>query len=240
MPAIQPITAVPAFVSEDEHASIVASTPSSFSDIPAVIRHKEENAAVAVDPPFPGLSGDELKGTLYVLTRWVHHSNVIFHTFNVLRSVLVFFSTSGRGFQVEYPSITLHAVSRGESGPSIYCQLDETCEEQNGAAEDEYSEMRELSIIPSTPDSRMSSQPTLCCTFVNGLHPVEAIFEALSYCASLHPDNDTEDEVGLDDDAFIDPSSANFETFAGGEGEELSEVGRVRSDFSNNNRFAPY
>jgi len=71
--------------------------------------------------------------------------------------VLVFFSTSGHGFQVEYPSISLHAVSRGDSVPSIYCQLDESGEEQNGAneEEEEFSEMRELRIIPSTSDSRM-------------------------------------------------------------------------------------
>lgn len=69
---------------------------------------------------------------------------------------------------------------------------------------------------------------------------MESIFEALSYCAALHPDNSAEVEDDFDDDAFIDPSTANFETFTGGEDEELSEVGRVRSDFFNNNRFAPY
>lgn len=69
--------------------------------------------------------------------------------------MLVFFSTSGHGFQVEYPSISLHAVSRGDPVPSIYCQLDELGEEQNEANEEEFSEMRELRIIPSTSDSRM-------------------------------------------------------------------------------------
>jgi nucleotide-sensitive chloride channel 1A len=68
---------------------------------------------------------------------------------------------------------------------------------------------------------------------------VEPIFEALSYCASLHPDNDAEDDDGFDD-AFIDPSTTDFEAFTGNGDEELSEVGRVRSDFLNNNRFAPY
>ena len=67
---------------------------------------------------------------------------------------------------------------------------------------------------------------------------MESIFEALSYCAALHPDHGAEEQD--DDDAFIDPSTTNFETFNGGEDEELSEVGRVRSNFLNNNRFAPY
>lgn len=70
--------------------------------------------------------------------------------------MFVFFSTRGHGFQVEYPSITLHAISRGDSVPSIYCQLAELGEGQNGGDEDEeFSEIQELKIIPSTSDSRM-------------------------------------------------------------------------------------
>ena len=41
-----------------------------------------------------------------------------------------------------------------------------------------------------------------------------------------------------DDDAFVDADA--FETFNGDENQELSEVGRVRSDFINHNRYAPY
>ncbi|KAF5359136.1 hypothetical protein D9756_003295 [Leucocoprinus leucothites] len=195
MPAIQPINTLPAYVSQEEYASIVASTPTSFNDIPAVIKHKEDNVTIAVDPPIPDFSGDELKGTLYILTRRVFH--FIYLAVNPTHN-----------FSVEYPSITLHAVSRGESGPSIYCQLDESAGAQNGTGEEEYSEMRELSIIPSAPDS------------------LERIFETLSMCASLHPDNDVDEDDGLDD-AFIDPNTTNFETFTGGEDEELSEVGRA-------------
>jgi chloride channel, nucleotide-sensitive, 1A len=68
---------------------------------------------------------------------------------------------------------------------------------------------------------------------------VEPIFEALSICASLHPDpqeSDDEDEDG----AFIDPDTTSFEVFTGEEGEELSEVGRVRSDPVNDTRYQPY
>jgi hypothetical protein len=62
------------------------------------------------------------------------------------------------GFQIEYPAITLHAISRGESGPSIYCQLDETLDDAGGSAGDEGDEgnaqMRELIIVPEQPKSR--------------------------------------------------------------------------------------
>jgi chloride channel, nucleotide-sensitive, 1A len=72
---------------------------------------------------------------------------------------------------------------------------------------------------------------------------VEPIFEALSHCASLHPDEPSPSDSGSDDEAFIDApedDSSPFETFDGTEEQELSEVGRVRSDFQNNNRYAPY
>ena len=41
-----------------------------------------------------------------------------------------------------------------------------------------------------------------------------------------------------DDDAFVD--QGEFETFNGDADEELSEVGKVRSDFLNHSRFNPY
>jgi nucleotide-sensitive chloride channel 1A len=67
---------------------------------------------------------------------------------------------------------------------------------------------------------------------------VDTIFELLSTCASLHPDPATASD---DDEAFMDPSTeAQFEVFDGTAGEELSEVGRVRSDYINNARYAPY
>ena len=69
-------------------------------------------------------------------------------------------STTGVGFQIEYPAITLHAVSRGESGPSIYCQLDESFGQVNGDPsenDDEDSEMREFTIVPKNSDSCMVS-----------------------------------------------------------------------------------
>lgn len=58
----------------------------------------------------------------------------------------------------------------------------------------------------------------------------------MSGCAALHPD--PEDEVDGDDDAFVDASS--FEVFDGDADQELSQVGRVRSDLVSSNRYAPY
>jgi hypothetical protein len=65
--AITIIDAVPNFVSLEEHASIVGATPVSFNDIPPVLRHKEENVSVMLDPPIEILR--DLRGTLYVIER---------------------------------------------------------------------------------------------------------------------------------------------------------------------------
>ncbi|KIP11057.1 hypothetical protein PHLGIDRAFT_21938 [Phlebiopsis gigantea 11061_1 CR5-6] len=204
-PAIIPVDTLPTYISPEQHRELIASTPASFSDIPTVLRHKEENVSITIDPALPEFSAEDCaNGALYVI-----------------ESALVFMSTTGRGFKVEYPSITLHAVSRAENGPSIYCQLDESSPEAP-AEDDEVPDMRELIIIPKAAEA------------------LEPIFEALSLCASLHPDPADENDMDDDDDAFIDADESQFETFNGTEGEELSEVGRVRSNFANDNRYAPY
>ena len=73
--------------------------------------------------------------------------------------MLVFISATGKGFQVDYTSITLHAISRAEAGPSIYCQLDEPVAAEFAAApdeEDDVTNMRELVIVPKDSSARTS------------------------------------------------------------------------------------
>lgn len=139
-------------------------------------------------------------------------------------------SETGHGFQISYPAITLHAVSRPQDRPPfVYCQLDEGT--QTDSDDDSDLVMRELSITPRNPASRVSSPPT--SLFLVDDLAVNSIFEALSACASLHPDPDTSD----DDSAFI--SSDAFTPFNGTE-DELTDAGRVRSDAVHRARFAPY
>ena len=171
----------------------------------------------------------------------------------MFKSVLVFMSNTGHGFQIEYPSITLHAISRQDGQPSIYCQLDEETEaaieqlshtDLNGTGNDEDEEgkqgdevdtpMRELSIIPQNPEA-CKYHLVKWFIYADKFGAVEVIFDALSRCASLHPDPEILDE----EEAFVS-SDVDFDVFDGDEEQELSEVGRVRSDFVSNSRFAPY
>jgi chloride channel, nucleotide-sensitive, 1A len=84
-------------------------------------------------------------------------------------------STTGRGLQIEYPSISLHAISRAaEPGTaSIYCQLDEKnaagpLEDAGGGHDDDDEDatgLRELCIFPTNESAREStdSLSTGCC-----------------------------------------------------------------------------
>ena len=69
--------------------------------------------------------------------------------------------------------------------------------------------------------------------------PVDTIFEALSLCTALHPGPNVS-RTDEDDQGLYSGDLSSFEAFTGGPEEELSEVGRVRSAFVNDHRFAPY
>lgn len=65
------IDSLPKFISQEEHKTAIASTPASFSDIPPVLRHQEDNVSINLDPPLEGFGADECaKGTLYVIERY--------------------------------------------------------------------------------------------------------------------------------------------------------------------------
>eukprot|EP00743_Colponemidia_sp_Colp-15_P005321 GILK01005722.1.p1 GENE.GILK01005722.1~~GILK01005722.1.p1 ORF type:complete len:216 (-),score=35.29 GILK01005722.1:176-784(-) len=88
-----------------------------------------------------------------------------------------------RGFAFDYPFILLHAVSRDISHfakPCIYCQLD--MEAEPDLQEDEAVAISEAYFVPDNSET------------------LQAIFDAMSECATLHPDPE-EDDAG---EAFYD------------------------------------
>lgn len=56
---------------------------------------------------------------------------------------------AGKGFQVLYPSITIHAVSKSGLSPIVYCQLERPLPEDDEDAEDDDIQTIELKIVPS-------------------------------------------------------------------------------------------
>lgn len=70
MPAVKLITALPAFVSSEEHKSLVESTPASFNDIPPILYRREENVSVKLDPSIEGFAEeDAAQGILFIIAR---------------------------------------------------------------------------------------------------------------------------------------------------------------------------
>jgi hypothetical protein len=185
------------------------------------------------------------------------------------RALYWYSDTSSKGFTVPYKAITLHAISRGERGPTVYCQVDlgETAmdvepaptangankdsggqtedqkeeEEGDGEEEEQDTSMVEMIFAPQDPEAGAFFSIPLRDTCLIVVI-VERIFESLSVCAALHPDSDLGEDEGFDgDDAFIDPSIEGFVPVGEGEeGEELTEGGRVRNDQRSENRYAPY
>ncbi|KDQ14362.1 hypothetical protein BOTBODRAFT_32820 [Botryobasidium botryosum FD-172 SS1] len=189
MAPVTVISSLPKFVAPSVHGELISSTPASFSDIPPVLRHQEENVSIRLLPAIEEISEEDCKvGTLYVID-----------------SVLAFISSTGRGFQVEYPNITLHAIKRTEGEPSVYCQIESNPGADEGDEED--FEFTELTIIPQDASK------------------LESIFDALSLCNALHPDPNASVDDG--EDMVADFSESNFEVFTGDGDQELSEVGRA-------------
>lgn len=70
MAAISFIDAIPHHVSVEEHWSLTGATPTSFSDIPPVLRQKVDNLRLAFDPPLDGFAPEDgASGTLYIIER---------------------------------------------------------------------------------------------------------------------------------------------------------------------------
>ncbi|GAA99676.1 uncharacterized protein L969DRAFT_73939 [Mixia osmundae IAM 14324] len=157
---IESIASLGTSITAEEYADLTRTTPSDFASLPPV-RHWQGQALICFVPSLPSFaSAGWSQGVL-----------------SVTEHALLFLSESSTGVRLTYPVISLHAISpkctiplpdsaQESERPCIYCQIDES---EGRDEEEEDSEQRELYILPQD-----ASQ-------------TEAIFAALSQCASLHP-----------------------------------------------------
>ncbi|KAL0088290.1 regulator of volume decrease after cellular swelling-domain-containing protein [Phycomyces blakesleeanus] len=146
------------------------SSPPDLTDL--VVRRTEKKIGLLVSPPLAGMSGP-IKGEMFVC-----------------ESQLYFYSEEQHsGISVEYPDIIIHAISRRDGLPSIYCQLDSGLFFPNQDLPEDEQELEEtvteLKFIPEDSES------------------LESIYEAMSYCAGLHPDKEFMDDEEEEDDDFF-------------------------------------
>jgi len=72
MPAISFTDAIPNHVSVEEHRTLTGVTPTSFGDIPPVLRQKVDNVRLTFDPSLDGFSSEDgALGTLYIIERFL-------------------------------------------------------------------------------------------------------------------------------------------------------------------------
>lgn len=110
--------------------------------------------------------------------------------------------SSGQGFSLEYPSISLHAVCRDTSQfphECIYCMMDSPLDDNDndGASDDSNEKVGEIRFVPEDKSK------------------LDIMFTALSDCQILHPDPQEQGEEE-DEDFFCDADE-----------EELSEQGQA-------------
>ncbi|KAK6632257.1 hypothetical protein RUM44_007298 [Polyplax serrata] len=146
----------------------------SFSEPPQQVRHREPNTTVYVNDNNLG------KGTLYIA-----------------ESQLSWCSDSGNGFSLEYPHISLHAISRDITAfprECIFMMLDTDFngERENNSSGDDDEQLDE----PLSTEMRLVPDD-------KGM--LDAMFNALNICQTLHPDpEDSVSDDGIFEDADED------------------------------------
>jgi nucleotide-sensitive chloride channel 1A len=95
-------------------------------------------------------------------------------------NVILFSPGKGKGITLSYPSIALHALGSFETQTAVYLQLNLHNAELTNSDDD--VETLDLHLIPVETASS------------EGLNPSKALYDALSACADLHPDPNSDSE----------------------------------------------
>ncbi|KAF9913929.1 hypothetical protein BX616_009296 [Lobosporangium transversale] len=149
------------------------------------IRYTQQNISLHVTPPSTLIQNP---GTLYIADE-----------------CLSFFSTeSNTGFSIPYPSIIIHAIAReSHVGPSIYCQLEGSLA-SSGPSLNGNGHTNNNSTTGDGEEEDDEEDPVLELSFAPAdVSTLDTIYESLSYCASLHQDEDAED-YNMDEDEMYD------------------------------------
>lgn len=116
-----------------------------------VVRYTQKDTGLLVLPPLAGVN-EPIRGDLYVCERYVYKFASCCGALLILCSQVYFYSTSANsGIAVDYPDIIIHAISRQEGRPCIYCQLEVGRffpNQQLPEDEDEQDIVTELKFMP--------------------------------------------------------------------------------------------
>ncbi|XP_002741509.1 methylosome subunit pICln-like [Saccoglossus kowalevskii] len=159
------------------------------------IRHKQENTSANIDGKDMGL------GTLFIT-----------------ESCLSWTDTSGKGFSLQYPAISLHAVSRDLTAfphECLYVMVNANLSNEPDGSDDETQEpITEMRFVPADKGE------------------LDAMFDAMAKCQALHPDEDdntnSEDSENYEDALEVGgDGDCNDEWYTEAEGiDHLTEQGQ--------------
>ncbi|OAV89330.1 hypothetical protein PTTG_06935 [Puccinia triticina 1-1 BBBD Race 1] len=212
----------PGQTEEDQDEEIFHSfTPASFDLLVPKLKLKLDSVRLHLDnlPPPTAFQSrhPQLVSSISLLTEW---SDLLCSSIIMTERELSFYSKErDRSIIIPYQAISLHGISGGGVDAQLYCQLDlvEMIASQRRSLggtgqqeeEEEQEEQEEPIALIITPEE--GDRSTL----------VQEIFQAMSYCASLHPtilprmeDQDDKDdhhllEALLDHDTSTEQPSAD-------------------------------
>ncbi|KAF9115861.1 hypothetical protein BGX27_006102 [Mortierella sp. AM989] len=126
-------------------------------------------------------------------------------TLYIADECLYFFSTgSSTGFSIPYPSIIIHAIAReSRVGPSIYCQLEGSLASLGPTTSSTNGHSGSNGASTEQGEEDEDEDPILELSFAPAdISSLDNIYENLSYCASLHQDEEADDMD--EDDYYVD------------------------------------
>ncbi|KPP69719.1 hypothetical protein Z043_111507 [Scleropages formosus] len=159
------------------------------------VRHEEPETTAFLDGKGLG------SGTLCVAETYV----TVLHLSRVLVAVLLlnarrrvsWFDGSGMGFSVEYPAISLHAISRDTSAhpqEHLYLMVNSRFHHEESDMRSQADEAQEEEEENESSDDSQSSSPITEIRFIpSDKSSLESMFSAMCECQALHPDPDDSD-----------------------------------------------
>ncbi|XP_078613669.1 methylosome subunit pICln-like [Branchiostoma floridae x Branchiostoma japonicum] len=167
-------------------------------------------------PPTEGVRHTE-KNTVAV----VGEKNLGDGTLYIAESCVAWTNPGGEGFNLQYPSISLHAVSRDQTAfpqQCLYIMLDSDITDKepspadtgSGGEEEEEENQADMTEVRFIPQDNTALDP---------------MFQAMSGCQMLHPDPE---DLDSDEEEYEEDGCGDAEYFEDAEGfEHLTEEGRA-------------
>lgn len=113
----------------------------------------------------------------------------------VAESCVAWLSDNGQGFTMNYPDISLHAISKDQNAfpkPCLYVMFDGKLDKESGDKESE-DEEEERDPMPEVTEIRFIPDDANC---------LESLYSAMCECQALHPDENDSASEDDDDDEY--------------------------------------